>query len=454
MIAYLILALFLGSGPPARAAGADVQFQNVLVRPGDTLWSISHTYLKDPTKWDEILKYNRLPSADPTVALPGMTLRVPITLIKVSKRAAYLVYSVNKVLFRRTDHADWKDSKNSMELYQGDTLRTLEDSRARVKFLNTELLSLEPNSMAVIKPVLEDADIVLKSGAVFAGRARVVTRNAVITPRTKDTRYSARVGSDLSTKVEVYTGLAAVAAQGSTVEVPAGMETRVAQGLAPEVPKPLSDPATLEARAAEFNSAIAVGGRPAPNPRAQLLAPKADVDVGELRGDIDALHVGVPIQGFHIQAALDPEFKNKVFDRKYDSDERFNPADAGLKAGSYWWHVAITDLLGVEGRFSEPRQFSLGIKRIERPASEEINRKLTVFSPAEGSTINADHVNFVGVLRDERLTLEVNGRTVRLDRDGNWAADVALKVGVNQIELLISDGKGNAVRMVRRVTRP
>lgn len=459
--AALSALLLVGGAAPARAGAADetavietdTAFQSVVVRPGDTLWSISHAWLKDPAKWDQILKYNKLPTSDPTVALPGLVLRVPVTLIKKGLRAAHLVYAVNKVLFRRKDRPDWKDGKAVMELFQGDSLRTLDDSRARVKFLNKELMSLESNSMAVIKPLEADADVELKSGAVFAGRARVITANAAVTPRTKDTRYSARVEPDLSTKVEVYRGQAAVDAQGSTVEVPAGMETRVAPGLAPEVPRRISDQTNLEARAAEFESAVAVGGGAAPKPRVELAAPTVEADAVSLRGDIDSLHVGVPIQGYHVQAARDREFKEVLFDRKYDADERFYPADAGLSAGAYWWRIAIIDLLGAEGRYSEPRYFSVGLKHVERAASETLNRMLTIITPSEGETIDDDHVRFAGVLRDDRLRLAVDGKSARIDQDGNWVVDVNLKDGVNQIVLVVSDGKGSETRQVRRVIR-
>src|SRR5438552_1087329 len=95
----------------ALAAGAEQRqtaFQNVVVKKGDTLWSISNAYLKDPARWDELLKYNRLPSSDPTVALPGMTLRVPVVLIKEDLRAAHLVYILKRVVSRRRETADWK----------------------------------------------------------------------------------------------------------------------------------------------------------------------------------------------------------------------------------------------------------------------------------------------------------------------------------------------------------
>ena len=456
-LALAALLLGLAGAPAARGAdGAPIEesaMQNVVVKPGDTLWSISRMYLKDPARWDEILKHNRLPTSDPTVALPGMTLRVPVRLIKTGLRAAHLVYAVNRVLFRRKETADWKASRAQMELFQGDSLRTLEESRARVKFLNTELLSLEPNSMAVIKPEDADTDILLKTGSVFAGRARVVTANARITPRTKDTRYSASVEPDLTTRVEVFKGAAGVEAQGSRVEVPAGMETSVRPGLAPEVPKKLENLPELEARAQEFASAAAAGGGAAPNPRALAPPPEPDADAATLRGEIDALHVGMPILGFHVQASKERDFARLVFDRKYDSEERFSPIDANLPPGAYWWRISMIDLLGVEANYSEPRYYTVGVKRAERPVAEDFTRQLTLTSPAEGAALDGDKAVVAGVLRDDRLRLEVNGKSVRIDADGNFTANVTLHAGVNEIILTISDGKGSETRVSRRVTR-
>lgn len=455
-----VLGLFLLVGPflapPASSSAAEPvggdSFQSVVVRPGDTLWSISRKYLKDPSRWDEILKHNRLPTSDPTVALPGMVLRVPVRLIKAQLRAARLVYAVNRVLFRRKETADWKPSKMAMELFQGDSLRTLEDSKARVKFLNQDLLSLEPNSMAVIKPADLDGDIELRSGTVFAGRARVVTANARVTPKTQDTRYSASIEQDLSTRVEVYKGLASVDAQGSRVDVAAGMETRVIAGLAPEVPKPLRDLPELEMRAQEFASAAEVGGGAAPNPRMKAPIVEAEADASTLRADIETLRVGVPILGFHIQASQEREFRQVLFDRKYDADERFSPADAGLAPGAYWWRLAIIDLLGTEGRYSEPRYYTVGIRRAERKILD-LGRELRLVSPREGAVVAADDIQVVGVLQDDRLHLEVNGRPVRIDADGNFLVTLPLVRGPNEVVVVISDGKGNETRVSRRVTR-
>jgi LysM repeat protein len=450
LLPFLLLPAW-GASVPDGIREESTTFQNVVVRPGDTLWGISHAYLQDPSRWDEILKYNRLPTSDPTVALPGMTLKVPIRLIKTSLRAAHVVYVVNKVLYRRKETADWKDSKTAMEVFQGDSLRTLDESKARVMFLNKELMSLEQNSMAVIKPSDQDADVVLKAGSVFTGHARVVTATARITPRTGDTRYSATVAPDMTTRVEVFKGAAAVASQGTSVVVPAGMETRVAPGLAPEMPRPLENEAELEARAQEFASAATVGGGAAPNPKVPPPQPEPEADAENLRSDIQVLKIGQPIQGYHVQASVERDFAHPVFDKTYGADERFSADEAGLKPGAYWWRVASIDLLGAEGRFHDSRYYTVGIKRAD-PENERLASMLELVSPEDNAEVG-DMVRVSGFLRDERLKLEINGAPVRVEDDGSFAVVIKVAVGGSSFVLTVSDGKGNQTTVSRHVMR-
>jgi hypothetical protein len=457
MPSFIVILLLSWSASSARAAEPDVlreaqtTFQNVVVRPGDTLWAISHAYLKDPARWDELLKYNRLPTSDPTVALPGMTLRVPIRLIKTSLRAAHVVFLVNKVLYRRKETADWKDTKMAAEVFQGDTLRTLEESKARVMFLNKEILNLEQNSMAVIKPSDSDADVELKAGSVFTGHARIVTATARITPRTGDTRYSATVEPNLTTKVEVFKGAAAVAAQGMSVVVPAGMQTRVAPGLAPEMPKALENAADLEARAQEFMSASTVGGGAAPDPKVPPPQPEPEADAEAVGSDIQVLKIGEPILGYRVQASVYQDFAKPVFDKKYGADDRFSADEAGLKPGAYWWRVAAIDLLGTEGRFHAPRYYTVGIKRAD-PENERLASMVNLVSPEQDAEVG-DTVRVSGFLRDERLKLEINGRPVAVADDGSFAVVMKTSVGGNSVVITISDGKGNQSTISRHVIR-
>lgn len=452
---WLFLALCLTAPPRVEAAQNEPSagaLQDIVVRPGDTLWAISHKYLKDPSRWDEILKHNHLPTSDPTIALPGMTLHVPVKLIKTALRAAHLSYAVNRVYFRRKETAAWKDAKMSMELFQNDSIRTLQDSKARVKFLNKELLNLEPNSMAVIKPTDDDADVVLRSGSVFAGRARIVTATARIFPRGRDTRYSASIEPDLSTKVEVFKGTAAVEAQGASVDVTAGMQTLVRPGLTPQVPSRIVRMPELEARAQEFASASKAGGGAAPNPKVAPPAPEPEADVASLRGDIQVLKIGQPIQSYHVQASPERDFSTVVFDRSYEVEERFNAIDTGLPPGAYWWRVQSVDLLGVASRFHDPHYYTVGIRRAE-PENERLASMLTLLGPEENAEVGGDTVRVVGILRDERLKLEIDNRPVAVDADGNFVFILKVPVGPSTIGITISDGKGNQTRISRRVIR-
>lgn len=425
--------------------------QNVIVKPGDTLWSIANKWLADPTKWDEILKHNRLASNDPTVALPGMTLRVPVKLIKVSLRAAHLTYFVNMVTRRAKDNAAWKNVNLGMELFRGDTLRTHEDSRARVMLLDKELLGLEPNSMAVIKPS-DDSDLVLSRGSVFAGRAKVVTGTARVTPRSAETRYAATIEPNLTTKVEVFRGTATVSAQGGSVDVPAGMETLVPPGMLPTPPRMIRDFAQLEVRAQEYASSLTTGGGFAPDPRPAPPAREPEGDVEAVRSDISVLRIGQPIKGYHVQASSTSDFRRIEFNRVYDEGERFSSDDVSLKPGVYWWRVAAIDLLGTEGRFHSPHYYSVGLKRRDTD-NEIMSEMLQIIAPEENSETGADSVRAAGILRDLRLALDINGVPVKTDEDGNFSITVRVKYGKTSVTFTLTDPKGNTSFVTRHVLK-
>lgn len=441
----------------ALAAAADTQFQLVVVKPGDTLWAIANKYLMDPSKWDEIVKHNRLPSSDPTVALPGMTLKVPVRLIKKQLRAAHITYVFNRVDFRRAETADWRKAAEEGEVFQGDSVRTLDSSKAKVRFLNAELLSLDANSLAIIKPQDVDADVELKSGGVFVGRSRVVTATARVTPKTKDTQYSARVAKDFTTLVEVYKGLAAVQAQGQTVDVRAGMATEVRPGLAPGVPQKIADLPEFEARASDFQAAVAAAGGGAKvsiaAPNLALSATSADLDMAKdvdtLRSQMKQLAVGMPVAGYRIQASRSREFDSVLYDKTLEAEERLNLKSA-LPPGVYWWRVAVIDLLGAEGSFSAPKLYGVGMAQQAKVAGE-LDNAVALASPREGEVFTSADLRVVGVAKYDGLTVSVNDRPARVDEAGNFSAMVRLSPGANAVVVSVSDGAKTG-SVTRRVT--
>lgn len=452
MLRALLLALVL----TAISVRAEVQFQNVIVRPGDTLWSISNKYLQDPSKWDQILSYNKLPSSDPTVALPGMTLRVPVKLIKKHLRAAHVTYVLNRVVYRRADTAEWKQCVEKAEVFQGDSVRTMESSRAKVRFLNSDLLSLDPNSLAIIKPMNEDFDVRLDKGAVFVGKSRVVTATASITPKTKDTQYSAKVRDDLSTLVEVYKGVAAVKAQGQTVDVPAGLSTEVKPGLAPSVPRKIQDLPEFEARAADYNGGVVGLAMNVANREVALGATAADVnsaqDIETMRNEMQQLAVGMPVAGYRIQASRDRDFANILYDKTLDADERPSLKSA-VPAGVYWFRIATIDLLGFEATFGSPRLYGVGVSGAKTTGASSLEGAVAIARPKEGETVGDAEYRVVGVLKYDDLSVFVNGRPARVDETGNFYSIVRLNTGVNVIEISVKDASGRQAVVRRRITR-
>jgi hypothetical protein len=435
----------------------ETRFQSVVVKPGDTLWAIANHYLKDPSHWDEILKYNHLPSSDPTVALPGMVLRVPIRLIKERYRAARLIELVNRALCRRGETADWKEAALNAELFGGDALRTLEAARAKVRFVGEQILSLDPNSMAILRPPKADYDVELKSGGVFAGQARVVTVSARIVPKTKDAQYSAKVRADLSTLVEVYTGEAAVTAQGRTVDVPAGRQTEVKLGLSPGVPTKITDLPNFEARAAAFTGSQIVGEARVSLGKGLRLAGGTDadsinkaIDAAGLHGDVMSLSVGIPISAYRVQASGGRDFSSVLLDRTFDPDQRIDTKAFGLAPGVYWFRIALIDLLGVEGAFSAPRLYSIGLEGAQ--AVSDLKDSVVLIKPAKDEDVGESVYKVLGLLKRNGLTVSVNGKPVRRDGDGNFSAEIGLAPGDNDVVIVITDGQGNTETVTRRLT--
>jgi len=374
------------SAPQSRTAQESQEVQSIVVRPGDTLWSISNTYLKDPTKWNVLLKYNKLAFSDPSVAMPGMSLRVPTGLIKEQYRAARLVYYTNKVLLRRSGVADWKDVAASMELFKNDTLRTTVDARADVRFYTGEVLNLYPNSIAVLRPPNKQADVELLSGEMRGMRSRVVTVSARIIPKTKNTEFGAKIKEDLTTLVQVYVGRASVEAQGKTVEVPEGFASEIKLDMPPSQPLKLPPLPEFEQSGTpglagtghgpqlqmegglislKIKGAVKTGAQTqqrGKNPDLIADVPKApDPNGRNIKTDdlVKMVSVISPVQGYHVQMSGDQVFTKNLLDKTFDA---FDTIDLNklLPPGVYWMRVSYIDLLGFEGKFNAPRQVTLG----------------------------------------------------------------------------------------------
>lgn len=375
-------ALILLCAPPAPCAE---ELQSIIVKPGDTLWSIADTYLKDPRKWNELLRYNRLPSSDPSITLPGMALRVPVSLVKEQYRAAKLISYMNDVRLRKGGGADWKQVSKGLDLYKNDTLRTMVNARADVRFYTGEMLNLYPNSIAVLRPPDKKADVELVAGEMRGIRSRVITAAARITPKGEGTEFGARIKEDLTTLVQVYKGLVNVEAQGKIVEVSEGFAAEVKLDMPPSAPVRL--PPLPEFEGGERvqigkagvpqikldGSRVSLNMKSSPKGRAGQSSagpdmrgvPKVEV-AGANSADAEQIarmiSIATPVQAYHLQIARDMNFTSLALNRNYDAFDEIDLTEL-LPPGAYWMRVSYIDLLGFEGKFNSPRAITVGKKR-------------------------------------------------------------------------------------------
>lgn len=340
----LCLGLLLGAAFAAGAKGPELQ--TVSVRPGDTLWSIAQRYLEDPQRWNELLKYNQQLSSDPTVALPGTSLKVPVSLIKPAFKVAKLTYVQGRVSYRAAAGGDWRPAELHMPLYPGDVLRTEEWSSARIKFPHGSVLNLYSKSLVVVKPDgPQSPDLKLVKGTLRALHLKLNAGSAVIAPKRRDTVYEATANDGVAAKVQVFSGSADVSSEAGAVTLVGGQEVEVPEGSGPGRPRAIAEDSASPDKIEALR-----------HYQARKSAGPVTTELGVFKLDIEEVKPGVPLAGMRIQLSRTPDFRKVLFDQMFEPDEKVSLREAGTVAGAYWWRAAPVDLLGNTGKFSEPKR--------------------------------------------------------------------------------------------------
>jgi len=427
--------------------GAEV-LQEIVVKEGDTLWSIANYYLKDPQRWPDILKYNKLPSSDINVILPGMKLQVPILLIKEHLRTAFLTYILNDVRYRRRTGAEWNKARLDMELFNEDGLRTLEQSQAHVRFPSGETLQLDENSLIILKPDRKREEIDLLSGGVRASKTRILSNGSLsdprIEPRGTNPDFKTKIKEDRSTLVEVYEGIVDVTAQGKTVTLTRGFGTEVKLRQSPSVPRalpplpnfsletPTRMPGTNFAASGKIVSgSLQVGIKTAaPSPSHAAAA-------GETKADNQSKVLGQIIHKYRLQVATSTTFIEMVIDETKPLTEKINIdfRQSMLRDGIYYYRIAYIDDLGFEGQFSAPAQFTIDT---QPPL-------LDIFSPQNNEEVDTEFVHIEGK-SEPGATLTANDKPVSTGDDGKFITALIPKNGRNTVTLNAQDKAGNSTK--------
>ncbi|MCS7231379.1 MAG: FecR domain-containing protein [Elusimicrobiota bacterium] len=442
----------------------EILLQEIEVKEGQTLSYIANYYFKDPKLWPEILKYNKLDIKDIYAPLPGMKLKVPIFIVKEKFRPAYLIYILNKVKYKKSDSVIWEEPTINMELYNNDAIATYEKSRANIKFYSGEILTIDENSFVTIRPELKQEEVSLHKGAVRATKAKIITDNAVITPRiepkTEKTDFRTKIREeDKTTLVEVYEGAVDVTAQGKTVYVPKGFGTEVKPLSPPSLPKALPTPPQLYIEAAKVspeNELVLSKNIPAFS--LTLSEPKIEKEVileettppllkeekEKIPQPLKPKTIGRIIKKYNLQISKEKDFKKIIYEEtnelKPDQKININLKSLQLPDGKYFLRVSYVDDLGFENP-SEPKiiiidttppKLSTNIQEITKTDQEILH--------ISGET-------------EPNVFLKINNNPVEVDKDGKFSYALLLNLGINKIEIIAKDTQENETKIQHQIER-
>ncbi len=442
-IIYLSIVFFSICEQHLYSQEKEIILQEIEVKDGDTLWSVANYYLKDPRAWPEILKYNKLPSSDPNVILPGMKLKVPVVLVKEHLRPAYLMELINDVKYRKKNTIEWKKAMLNMDLYNEDGLRTLSRSSAKVKFLTGEIIHMDENSLVILRPEKKQEEIELFSGAIRASRAKVITESAVVDPKTEKADFKTKIKPDKTTLVEVFEGIVDVTAQGKTVTLTKGYGTEIKYMKPPSQPVALPPLPEFELKQKEqleiekselekvdfIKDSLSISLKPIESKKWRTQDEKKEVEI-----------ISANLVKYHLQISKDIEFKNMVIDEINDIKQelKLELNKKQLADGKYYYRLSYIDELGFESKFSPVRSFIIDTTPPE----------IEILKPEENEEIIDEFIYIEGKTEPTTL-ITINDKNIIPDETGKFETALMAKKGKNTIIISAKDRAGNIKNIER-----
>ncbi len=428
----LIVCLFSLSTAQEEA----VKLIEVTVKKGDTLYKFAEIYLRDPSLWPEIYKYNKDLVKNPDLILPAMRIKVPVGLLK--DEIADIIRMKNNVRTRKRGESEWERAVLYTRLFSEDGVRTLSDSLAHIRFLKGEIVRLGENSLVILKPEKKEETVELLSGELRASEAKVLTASAVVEPQISPTLgkpdFKAKIKKDRTTLVAVYKGKVDLIAQGERVTIPEGFMSQAKLDYAPEKPIALPPPPELGEAKEELAK------RPGAPELAEQEAAEEEINLEDTltRFDFSEKKTRLGIKYLHLQVASDRQFINIVEDKNLESINEYRRSR--LPDGEYFWRVSYVYEDEFESKYSPARSFTV----VTTPPG------LQVSSPEEGEKIPDEFIKVKG-RTDEGCTVKVNDKRVYVDREGEFFDVVYLVLGENIITIQSEDKKGNVAIVKRKV---
>lgn len=120
------------------------------IQPGDTLITLTETWLASPRSWRDLQKLNRVP--DPLRLVPGSTLRMPVAWLRREAGVAETLFVRGQVTRQRGNAAE--PLAAGAPLQSGDRIRTGAQSSASLRFADGSRLLIPADSDVTLDQLL------------------------------------------------------------------------------------------------------------------------------------------------------------------------------------------------------------------------------------------------------------------------------------------------------------
>lgn len=487
---------------PAGAQPVQGPLAEVTYEAGDTIRSVAEEYLNDPDLWPQILELSGIAS---TADLePGSVLRIPVEQVAAADgalatsleaiqrataegarifasleieaaiehreaaverrgagdwsgvvalarsaienaelalrlsleqrdRAAEAIVSdvQGEVEGRTPKEPNWSPRATEDILVEYERVRTLSDSTAQVTFRDLSRLRLNENSNAVIQRMRTDpltggdlTEVSLLGGDFYALLNQLGDRTTFsvdvpgIETETKSADFWISHDEDASRFANYDVAALDITRQGQTISLGEneGAVIDTASG------------------AAERATVLRETELVAPAPEARFFSAAAEL---EWRGPEDA-------EAYWLEVAADADF-NTMRTSEWGLRTSSLRLD-DLAPGEYHWRVSALDSLGLPGKRSLSRRFSVLV--------DDTPPFLTVLAPREGEILSDPTVTIAGET-ESGATLDIDGRYLAASETGRFTQTITAAAGANSVRITAVDAAGNMSERTRSfVYRP
>lgn len=263
----ILLMMIMFSNAPLHAQIIDTTIKHI-VKSGETLHSITRSYLGTDILWKENWKLN------PHVQNPHvLTIGEELTIIQqreIPAEKATMLEVINKVE-RKKNTGDWLQASKGDQLIQKEGVRTFNKSSVLLKlndasqfkilefsqvFLQSRETTLRGTDSATIEIIKGDAELHWDNIDVKKSEISIVSGSTTLQPSTqkgKTTALRTGVLENGNSVISVYEGDSQVESAGQTVAISQGMGMKVRKGQAPPKPTPLLKAPRLSVLDQSFN---------------------------------------------------------------------------------------------------------------------------------------------------------------------------------------------------------